>query len=331
MSEDQALAPTLEQVLAKEGLNPESCAELVRAFAGPFTQASALIADAQKIVVTDETQTAAMKEAGIQRRAIKNVRTAAETTRKALKEDSLRRSQSIDKVARMVREMCEAAEERLEGFEKFAELAEAKRREERAADRANQMRPYADPSIYNDLGGMSEEAWQLALSGAKDACAARVEREHREARERAEAEQRRQQELAAAREDARRAREEADRVEREARERAKALEAERDAERAKAREAEEARQRAEERQRQEEQARKLEADERERQRMADEAAPDAEKLRAWASAIATLPAPTMSTGAGRTARHAFLTELERLVVKMRDEADRITGKRRKTA
>jgi len=324
---DQALANSLEQLLAKEGIAPESCADLVRAFALPFTQATALIADAQKIVVTDEKQTAAMKEAGIQRKAIKNVRTTAENTRKVLKEDSLKRGQSIDKVARMVREMCEREEARLEACEKFAEIAEAKRRDERAIDRANQLRPYTDPGIYTDLGGMSEETFALALSGAKDAHTARTEREAREAEEKAAAERARQQELAAARaeaqakaEEARQARAEADRVEKEAREAAKAAEAERDAARQQARQAAEARQRAEERTKNQEASRRLEEQERNHQRMAAESAPDGLKLIAWAAAIDAIQPPNMTTKAGAEAASAFVVRLIGIAELMREHA-----------
>lgn len=338
MSEDQALQANMLQALAKEGLSEASCADLVREFGTPFVQATELVAKAKTIEVTDETQTDAMKEARIARLAIRNVRTTTENIRKRLKEDSLRRGQSIDKVARMVKDLCEPEEERLEQCEKFAELAETKRKADRAAERAEQIRPYADPSVYADLGGMSDEQWAATFTGAKAAHQARKEHEEFLAKERAEAEARRQQELAEARElarvaaeEARKAREASERIERESRENARKLEAERDAERAKAREADEARQRAEEKAKNDEAARRAEAEERDRQRMADEAAPDAEKLRAWAASIRSIQGPEMRTAAGRTARHAFLTKLERIAVMMGDEADRITAKKRKTA
>lgn len=335
MSEDQALQSTMLQVLAKEGLSETARTDLVREFGPTYVQAVDLVAKAKEITVTDESQTDAMKEARTMRLALRNVRLTAENKRKVLKEDSLRRGQSIDKVARMVKEIIEPEETRLDECERFAEIAEAKRKAERAADRAEQIRPYADPILYSDLGGMSDEQWAQALTGAKAAHKARVEQLAREAGEREEAENRRQQELAEARErakaaaeEARKAREEADRIEREARENARKLEAERDAERAKAQQEAEARQRAEDRQRQQDEARRLEAEERERQRMADEAAPDAEKLRAWAASIESMQAPVMSTKKGRELAAWYSQELGRLAERMREDADRITTKRK---
>ena len=331
----------LARIVNEAGLVPANAQALIDAFAPLAQQADALVRDAKGIEVTDATQVSAMKEAGRQRRAIKDVRCEAEKVRKAQKADYLKMGRLIDSIGAYIAGVCEPEEARLEACEKFAERAEAARLDALAAERCTALRPILDdlpPSavVVPDLRTMPAAAWTQYLA---DATAARKARDdaraaaEKAAREKAEAEAAERRRLAEehARMKAERDAAEKARMEAEAAARAEREEAER-----KLAEERAARDRAEETANMERRAR----EKAERERAAAEAkekakaeaaarkaaaAPDAVKLRAIVGYLASVPAPEMKTEEGRFALRRSLNMIRDVGVAIGEMADGIAG------
>jgi colicin import membrane protein len=119
------------------------------------------IADSAKGVPVD-----APKKAREMRLELRAIRTAAEKTRKALKEDSLRRGKAIDGINALLEYQLVPIEEAMEAIEKAEETREAARLAGIKAERTAALSPYADPTFY-DLAAMPETQWAMLLSGAK--------------------------------------------------------------------------------------------------------------------------------------------------------------------
>ena len=293
------LATTIPADLAaaavKVGLALADNAAIAAAFAPHFV-AFRDAADRSAAVLADQP-----KAARTLRLELRGIRTQAEATRKRLKEDSLRRGQAIDGIQRFLEHALVPVEEAMEAIERAEERREAARVQALQEARKAELAPFADPSHYL-LGTMPEDQWQQLLAGAKAAKTAaddaarqaeakRVadEASAKVARDKADAERlQREQELAA--ENARLAKVAADaqaetnRANAEAaaeRKRAVAVEVEArrisDAAAAK--------------------AAKEQADA-EAAARAFAAAPDRDKLRAFAVAIRALPVPMLATNTG---------------------------------
>lgn len=272
---EQSIA--FEDAIARSGLTPESVLTLRNAY-GPHFAAFLSVEEAALAVPQDAPEVARAV-----RLKLKHIRTDAEKTRKALKEDSLRRGQAIDGVNRLLLARLSPIEERLDKIERAEEIARQERIAALMAARQELLAPYAafaTPAEVADLGSMDERRFTALLERARAAReaeqerivaeeAARVAREQeREAeRERMRAENER---LAAAAAEEHRARDAA--------------------------EAELRRKEAEERQAQEA-ARQADAERLAAERAAA-AAPDAEKLRAFAATVRSLPVPECDTEAG---------------------------------
>jgi hypothetical protein len=89
--------------------------------------ASLIKLEADKIVVTEYTQTDLMKQAKEKRLVLKDKRITIEKTRKRLKAQSLLEGKAIDSIAKYLTGLIEPIEEYLEKQEKFIELAEAEK------------------------------------------------------------------------------------------------------------------------------------------------------------------------------------------------------------
>lgn len=128
------------------------------------------------------------------RRFYKGHRLQTESTRKALKEKSLRTSQLIDGSANALKDYCEARENRAEAIEKIEIRRLAAERDALAAQRLAELAPYKveDFLMPFDLGSISEEQYQVLFSGMKSTFEAkqaemRKEEEERKAKEEAAA------------------------------------------------------------------------------------------------------------------------------------------------
>lgn len=185
---------SLEVVLTEKNIAKENAARLIEAFGAPFTEAGEIIANYQELVVTDESQTALMKEAREKRLALKKVRTGVENKRKELKEDALRQGQAIDFVARYIKENIEPAEKHLELQEKFAEIQRAERAAKTLNERIMKLGVLTDDLTPYNLEAMSDEAYDKLLADLTAAKEARVAEEKRLEAERVAAEKARQEE-----------------------------------------------------------------------------------------------------------------------------------------
>lgn len=269
--------PQLAKAIQSSALAAVDATTLREAFGPFFEKAANELTASRAIVVTDPTQVTEIKKSRAARLQLRDIRIAAEKTRKALKEDSLRKGKAIDGIYNVLALEIEPEERRLEEQEKIAERMEAERKAKLANERAEALRPYADPT-HIALGDMTQAAFDQMLNGAKAAHEARIEAERKAAEEAAAKEQARREEEARIRSENERLRKEAqEREAAAAAERAK-LEAERREAERKAREEREAAERAAKQERE-----RIEAEAR-RQREEAEAKARAEREAAEAKA-----------------------------------------------
>jgi colicin import membrane protein len=310
------LMPEAVAVIKQENLGESSAVAIQSGFAPHFAAAGEILKKCRTITVTDASQKAEIKAARDYRLALKNTRVAAEKTKKALKDESLRTGRAIDSFYNILLHLTASEEKRLQEQEDFAERQEAARKLALKTARVEELTAVQfSGAAFLALGEMPEAEYQAILEGAKLAHAAKLEtaaRAEREriAREKEEAAERerirlenerlkaeaakREAEMKAERERIaaeQKAKDEAARVEREAIE-AKAK-AEREAAEASAAKEREAREKLEA-----ELKAKKDAEERKaaaERRAAKKAmlAPDSDKIRAFAGQIRALPTPAV--------------------------------------
>lgn len=178
----------LARVAEEAGLVGQAKADLIQAFLPDFSSAWKLSVQANDINVTDPSQKDEIKKARDMRLQLREVRIASEKRRKALKEDSLRRGQAIDKVAKVITQIAEPAEAKLLEMETIAERLEQERRSKLRADRVMKLAPYLVDTTCIDLAGMEEAAFARLLEDSRLAAEAR-ERAAREAEEKRKADE----------------------------------------------------------------------------------------------------------------------------------------------
>jgi hypothetical protein len=327
-----------------EGLTPDTAQSLRTAFESYFTQADEWRSKALSIQITRPDQFREMKLARETRLALREIRINAEKTRKALKEDSLRKGKAIDGIFNMLAFAVEPLEKHLLEQEQFIQRIEEERKAQLKAEREDALRPFADVSLYQ-LGEMDEatfanllETNQLAFAARQEA--ARKAEAERIERERIEAEEKARREFEEAAERARiKAENEALKAEREAAQ----AEANRIAELArKEREAMESKAKAEReaaamQARKEREAREaaeaaLQAKQVEEQRKRDAelasaraaaAAPDLEKLMRLADTVRALQIPNLSTSAGREIQDLIQSQTDKFAIWIENQAKKL--------
>jgi hypothetical protein len=322
--ENTVIIPEIERVATEAQIEPDGIVALQAKFSPHFQAFAALYPEAKE-VQADEP-----KKARALRLKVRAVRLAADETRKEMKADSLRRSKAIDGVNNVLLLALTPVEEALEKIEKAEEIREANRKRLLVEERTKALEPYTTtPAMFN-LGEMEAGQFNDLLASlkathlAKIAAAEAAEKARQEAALAAEAERMRVlmenarlEKLAAderaAREDAERKasaeRAEAARLAKiESDKRDAAERAQREKERKERAEAESkaaaalAKERAERARIQAEIDAKAKAD---AERIAKEkaaakkaaAAPDQEKIRAYADAIANLVIPSLNDSA----------------------------------
>lgn len=184
----------LVAVLKDSGLEPVSAQSLLMAFKPSFLAATKLIEDAKAVVVTDATMVTEIKRARELRLSLKKVRVEAEKLKDKLKENSRREGNAVQGVWNLVKLHIEPVEQRLQEAEDFAVRAEADRKAKLKAERDALVKPYADPTFYQ-TGDMPEDAFQKLLQGLKAAAQAVIDaaekaRVEKEAKDKAEADER---------------------------------------------------------------------------------------------------------------------------------------------
>jgi len=168
----------LELYFEQHSVAEETKKSLLENFQELFAQTQEWKEKASALVVTSPDQKEDIKNAGIARKALKNIRVEVEKKRKELKEESLRRGQTIDAIAKILTNEIIPSEEHLEKQEKFVELLEAKRKAELKAERLEQLQVFG--FIYDNgfrLDLMDEATFQNLLAGTKKAFEDKIEAE----------------------------------------------------------------------------------------------------------------------------------------------------------
>lgn len=164
---------------------------IIEQFADFFTQASEWDAKARQIVITSVEQKAEMKMAREARLALKSIRVETEKRRKALKEESLRRGQTIDAIAKIITNTIAPIEDYLTEQEKYVERMEEQKKQEAYEKRIEELRPYEPELLGVDLKNMTDEMFTIFLESSKKAHEEKVQKElERIAQEKKDAEER---------------------------------------------------------------------------------------------------------------------------------------------
>lgn len=145
---------------------------------------------AEKIIVTDISQLKEMEEAGIARKALKNIRVSVEHKRKDLKDESLKTGKNIDSVAKFLTNLITPTEEHLERQEKFADAYKA---EQKMILTQNRMKLLAEVNVdgtFYNVGEMPEDVFDNLLKNSTLAFNTAKENEEKKEKERIENENR---------------------------------------------------------------------------------------------------------------------------------------------
>ncbi|MEI8111135.1 MAG: hypothetical protein WCH59_09115 [Chitinophagia bacterium] len=192
----ETISNELSLVVSETAVDTEIQQMLIERFTPFLEQASEWKQRAESLVVTDIIQVREMKMAREARLALREIRLAADKTRKELKEDSLRYGRAVQGVYNVIEAVISPIEKHLEEQEKFKELYELKQREALRLEREELVKDYREYVISNiNLGEITEEDFTRMLNGAKlqkqaaEQAAIKAE-EERQARMKAEAEER---------------------------------------------------------------------------------------------------------------------------------------------
>lgn len=180
----------LIEVIKETGIEENTATNLTTAFAPFLEQAKKWKEQAQKIVVTDESQIDLMKDARELRLNLRRVRIEAEKTRKRLKEDSLRYGKAVQGAYNIVEYLIAPLEEHLQDQEDFIKNREIRRMQELAEQRRVELLPYEEYVPQNiDLSTMSDDDYKKLLDGAKFQHDMRVKAEQEAEKKRKEEEE----------------------------------------------------------------------------------------------------------------------------------------------
>lgn len=164
----------LQVILKEQGVATENAKQLLEAFGAPFEEAGEILSNYQEIKVTGPEDTAAMAEAREKRLALKKVRTTVENKRKELKADIVKSGKAIDSVARFVKEVITPAEEYLQLQEDFVKIQEQQRLAELRETRLLELSGITDDAVLYDIDNMDEDQYTDLVERLK---AEKVERE----------------------------------------------------------------------------------------------------------------------------------------------------------
>ena len=170
------------------GLTVERFTAIRSGFAGHFAELSSILEAAKTVTVLKP------KAARAIRLELRALRSAADKTRKDLKDNALKEGRAIDGLNKVLVAHASPVEDEMEAIEKAEEIAAANAKAAMVVARTAELAPYADPSIY-PLGDLTPEQFASVLDTLK----ATHERKLEQERQRAEAEAKRIAEEAAER------------------------------------------------------------------------------------------------------------------------------------
>lgn len=178
----------LEIIVKESGLEKSKAQVLLENFSNYFEIAAEWESKARAIRVTDESQRAEMKMAREGRLFLKQKRVDVENTRKQLKEQSLREGQTIDAIAKILKNLIEPIEEDLEKQEKFIEIREFERKTLRKEERVKILIALDFDFTYIDLLNMDDASFDSLVIRIENEISARKEAERKAEEERIEKE-----------------------------------------------------------------------------------------------------------------------------------------------
>lgn len=190
----------LQKIVSESNLDKSKSEVLLEKFSNYFEIAAEWERKIKDITVTDVSQVAEMKMNREARLFLKNKRIEIESTRKSLKEESLREGQTIDSIAKILKNLIEPLEDVCEKNEKFKEIKEAQEKLVRQQERLNKLLPYNVAVDAALIGNMDESMFDNYFNGVVKAHNDRIEAELKAEQERLaaiEAEKKRQAEMAA--------------------------------------------------------------------------------------------------------------------------------------
>lgn len=120
----------LQTIVKESGLESKEGKTLLDKFGHYEAVATEWEIKAKKIVVTNASQTTEIEMAKVARKKFSDLRIELEKSRKALKEQSLRKGQAIDAIARFLQSLLTPIEEHLKLQENFIKIQEEKKAEE---------------------------------------------------------------------------------------------------------------------------------------------------------------------------------------------------------
>lgn len=217
----------LTKIVQTSGLEKIESQTIIEKFGNYEDIAKEWDAKAKMIVVTDKKQTTEMAMAREARKKFSQLRIDVEKARKEMKEQSLRKGQAIDAVARYLVSLIAPIEQHLKEQEDFTKILEAKQLEEsriEAEKKAEAERIAQEEAERKEQERIRKENERLKVEAEAREKAMQVEREKAEAqrleleekaRKEAEAREKAQEELKASQEATLREKEEAERKEKE--------------------------------------------------------------------------------------------------------------------
>lgn len=159
------MATELSTLIANSNLDEYRSKLLTEKFSEFQATADEWKAQADQIIITDESQADLMKLADEGRKILQKKRTDLEKMRKQLKEPALREGQTIDAIAKTLTAMITPIEEDLTSKAKFKEIREAARTLALKEQRMKELFPY-DVSIDSGfIVSMDESTWKTFLNG----------------------------------------------------------------------------------------------------------------------------------------------------------------------
>lgn len=162
----------LVKIVKESGLEQSKSQVLLANFQNYFEIAAEWENKAKMLIVTNESQKAEMKMAREGRLFLKEKRVAVERTRKELKEQSLREGQTIDAIAKILKNLIEPIENYLEQQEKFIEIKEAAMKAERKEKRVKILTDLNFDFQFVDILNMPDEKFNelvLKIENERDA------------------------------------------------------------------------------------------------------------------------------------------------------------------
>jgi DNA repair exonuclease SbcCD ATPase subunit len=147
----------IKLIVAQSNVTEETKALLEDRFSGFLAQTQEWSEKAKLLVVTSDDQTEDIAKAKTARLALKAIRVEAERTRKTLKEDSLRYGQAVQAVYNLIESQIKPIEEHLQLQEDFTKLKAARERQQLKEEREAEIAPYREfvPNIV--IEDMTEE------------------------------------------------------------------------------------------------------------------------------------------------------------------------------